>query len=68
MVRLNGHHIYLGKCPDLTDPYTRDERCPVCQALMFMEKRLTKRAADQRKAAAQKRSVNKNLVGGRAVR
>ena len=31
-------------------------------------KRLTKRAADRRKAAAQKRSVNKNLVGGRAVR
>ena len=34
----------------------------------YDKQRLTKRAADRRKAAAQKRSVNKNLVGGRAVR
>ncbi len=47
--------------------------CEDCQQnaasiILRLKKRLTKRAADRRKAAAQKRSVNKNLVGGRAVR
>lgn len=31
-------HSYFGDCPDGGDHYTRDGRCVVCQAIMFLEK------------------------------
>jgi hypothetical protein len=36
--KINGHHIYQGGCPDELDPYSRDENCQACKALIFAEK------------------------------
>lgn len=37
--KINGVHVYQGECPDVNNgPYSRDRNCPVCQALMAMEK------------------------------